>query len=108
MEHRDLRTRAALTLVVLASVLFAGATVTAYARHALFNSNQFANRATASLHDASVRDLVAERVTDGLVLKNKPDLLAARPLLISTVSALVGGKAFASLFHRAALDAHRA
>jgi len=31
-------------------------------------------------------------LTGGLVLRNKPDLLAARPLLISTVSALVGGK----------------
>lgn len=108
MRHSEARGRLATALVVAAAVLAVGATVAGYARHAVFNSGQFADRATASLHDSSVRSLVAERLTDGLVLKDEPDLLAARPLIISTVSALVGGKAFASLFHRGALDAHRA
>jgi hypothetical protein len=55
-----------------------------------------------------VRTLVGERVTDDVVLSQQEDLLAARPIIASTVSNLVGGGAFRSLFRRAALDAHRA
>jgi hypothetical protein len=72
------------------------------------SSEGFANRATATLDDPSVRDLLAERVTDRLVLRNRSELLTARPLIISAVSGIVGGGAFGGLFHRAALDVHRA
>ena len=47
-------------------------------------------------------------MTDEVVLPTEPDLLAARPLIDRRVSGIVGGGAFASLFRRAALDAHRA
>jgi hypothetical protein len=42
------------------------------------------------------------------VLRNDADLIAARPLIASTVSGIVGGGAFRSLFRGAVLDAHRA
>ena len=42
------------------------------------------------------------------MLRTEPDLLAARPLIVSAVSSIVGGGAFASLFRRAVRDAHRA
>ena len=79
-----------------------------YARRALFEPDQFADRATATLHDSSVRTLIGERVTDRVVLRHDADLLAARPLIASAISGVVGARAFGSLFHRAALDAHRA
>jgi hypothetical protein len=95
-------------LVVLTGVLLVLAALVGYARMTVVDSGRFADRATATLRDPGVRTLVAERVTDELVLANRSDLLAARPLIISAVSGLVGGEAFGSLFHRAALDVHRA
>ena len=55
-----------------------------------------------------MRTVIADRVTDQLVLRNRPDLLAARPLIAGTVSGLVGGEAFATILRAAARDAHRA
>ncbi len=104
----DARRSLATVLVVFASLLLAAATLTGYARRAFFDPDQFANRASATLHDSSVRTLIGERVTDRVVLRQNADLLAARPLIASAVAGLVGGRAFSSLFHRAALDAHRA
>jgi len=95
-------------LVALACVLLVGAVLAGYARRATFDSDGFANRATAALADENVRTLVADRVTDRLVLANAADLIAARPIIVSAISGVVGGSAFQSLFRRAALDVHRA
>jgi uncharacterized membrane protein HdeD (DUF308 family) len=98
----------ATALVVLASVLLVSATVSGYARLAFFSSGQFADRASAALAQPAVRAAIGERVTDEIVLRNDADLIAARPLIASTVSGIVGGGAFRSLFRGAVLDAHRA
>jgi hypothetical protein len=95
-------------LVVLASLAVMLALVAAYARQAAVDSNQFANRATVALHDDSVRSLIAQKVTDELVLKNEADLIAARPIIESVASEIVGGRAFTSLFRKAVRDLHRA
>jgi hypothetical protein len=102
------RRTASSALTVVAAILLVGASLAGYAQRALLDSDQFADRATAALRDPAVRDVVGERVTDGLVLRNQPDLQTARPLIVSAVSGIVGGGAFSGLFHRAALDAHRA
>src|SRR4029453_3473303 len=104
----DARRSLATALVVLPAVLLTAATLAGYARRAFFDPDQFADRAAATLSDPSVRTLVSERVTDDVVLSHQEDLLAARPIIASTVSSVVGGGAFRSLFRRAALDAHRA
>jgi len=95
-------------LVVLASVFLVLAVATGYARRAVFNSDQFANRATAALEDENVRSLIAERVTDDVVLRHQSDLLAARPLIESATSTVVGSGAFAAIFRSAVRDVHRA
>ena len=104
----DTRRSLATSLVVLTAVLLAGATLAGYARRAFFDSDQFADRAAATLSDPSVRALVADRVTDGVVLRHQEDLLSARPIIASTISEVVGAPAFRGLFRGAALDAHRA
>ncbi len=104
----DARRAVATGLVVLMSLLLVAATLAGYARRALFDPDQFADRATATLHDSSVQTLIADRVTDDVVLRKEADLLAARPIIASAISGVVGGGAFRSLFHRAALDTHRA
>ena len=98
----------ATVLVVIASVLLVGATVAGYARLAVFNSDQFADRAAAALAQPAVRTAIGDRVTDEVILRNDADLIAARPLIASAVSGIVGGGAFRSLVRRAVLDAHRA
>jgi len=95
-------------LVVLAAIFMALALVAAYARRTIVDSDQFANRATAALRDESVRTVIAERVTDEVVLKRQADLLAARPLIESAMSGIVGGGAFSGLFRTAVRDVHRA
>ena len=42
------------------------------------------------------------------MLRQEPDLLAARPLVASAVAGVIGGDAFASLFRRGVRDVHRA
>jgi hypothetical protein len=95
-------------LVVLASLALVLSLVAGYVQRAAVDSDQFANRATAALEDDSVRSLIAERVTDQLVLKNEEDLLAARPIIQSVASTLIGSRAFRSLFRSAVRDVHRA
>jgi hypothetical protein len=104
----DARRALATALVVLTALLLVGATLTGYARRALLNSDQFADRAAATLGDPSVRSLVGELVTDDVILRHQADLLSVRPAIASAVEEIVGGGAFRSLFRRAALDAHRA
>jgi hypothetical protein len=99
---------AARALLVLAALLLAATIASAYAWRVVFDSEQFADRATAALQDPSVRQAIADRVTDGLVLERQPDLVAGRPLIAATVAQIVGGDAFAGLFRRGVADVHRA
>ena len=80
----------------------------AYADRALFNSDQFANRAADALRDERLRDVVAAGITDDLVLRADADLLAARPLIEAVASGVVGSDAFTSVFRAGVRDLHRA
>jgi hypothetical protein len=95
-------------LLIATAVLLVAAAIAAYTWRAVFDGDQFANRATAALQDERVRPAVADRVTDDLLLRATPDLLAARPIISSAVAGVVGGDAFVALFRRAAIDAHSA
>ena len=99
---------AARVLVVLAAVAILLALVAAYARQSAVDSDQFANRAGAALRDDSVRSLLAQKITDEVVLKNEADLIAARPIIDSVASEIIGSRAFTGLFRRAVRDVHRA
>jgi hypothetical protein len=102
------RPLAARVLVVLACVVLVLALVAGYVRLTVINSDQFANRATAALRDDSVKSLIAEKITDEVVLKNEADLIAARPIIESVASEIVGGRAFTSLFRASVRDVHAA
>ena len=95
-------------LVALASVALVLALVVGYVRRAAVDSEQFANRATVALKDDSVRSLIAERVTDQVVLARASELTAVRPLVESVVSSVVGGRAFTGAFRSSVRDVHRA
>jgi hypothetical protein len=102
------RSAAVGALVVLASVALVLALVFGYVRRAAVDPGQFANRATVALKDDSVRSLIAEQVTDQIVLARASDLIAARPLIESVVSSVVGGRAFTGAFRSGVRDVHRA
>jgi hypothetical protein len=95
-------------LVVVASLVMLLALVAGYARHALVDSDQFANRATEALRADSVSTLIAERITDQVVLKNNRDLIAARPIIESITGDVVTSPAFTALFRSGVRDVHRA
>src|ERR687896_1197462 len=107
MGQRSRRVVVVRLLVVSASAVIALALVAGYARRAAVDSDQFANRATAALRDDSVRAVVAERITDDVVLESAADLTAARPIIQSAASGIVGSRAFTGLFRSAVRDVHR-
>ena len=95
-------------LVALASVALFLAVIAGYLDRALFNSDQFANRAADSLRDERVRSVVATGITDDLVLRADADLIAARPLIEAVASGVVGSDAFTGVFRAGVRDLHRA
>jgi hypothetical protein len=99
---------AATALIVAAALTLAASLVVGYASDALFDSEEFAERATAALDDEAVQTRVAELVTDDLVLAAEGDLIGARPVIESVTSGIVGGGAFRGLLRTAVRDVHRA
>jgi len=98
---------ASILLMFLGAVCVIAAIIFAYARTTVLDSNQFADRATSTLDEAAVRDLVASKITDQVVLRANRNLVAVRPLIQSAAGVIVGSRPFQSLFHRAAQDLHR-
>jgi hypothetical protein len=105
MRGRGLGSR---VLVVLAAIALLLALLAAYAWRTVVDSDQFANRAAAALRDDRVRTLIAERITDRVVLARQANLQAARPLIQSTAAEVVGSRAFSGLFRSAVRDVHAA
>src|SRR5688500_2065435 len=105
-----MRGRAALSwlLAGLAALFSCAALLPSYVDDAIFDSDEFAARASAALENESVRAEVARRVTDDLVLEANADLVGFRPLIEEAVADLIGGRAFDSLFRAAVADVHSA
>ena len=75
--------------------------------HAVFDSGAFADRAAASLEDARVADLAADRITT-TIIEQSPDLTAVRPIILVTVRGLVVLQPMRALLRTAARSAHDA
>ena len=99
---------ASIALAALAAVCLLGAVVVGYASLAIFDADQFADRAVSALDDEAVQEEIGTLITDDLVLKADADLVAARPVIQGVVSGIVGGSVFQSLFATAVRDVHRA
>ena len=76
-------------------------------RRGLFDSDTFADRLAGSLDDRRVSAYVADEMTSA-VLREKPDLVAVRPLLLSTAQGVVSSDAFQSIVRVTARQAHAA
>src|SRR5262245_35356131 len=78
----------------------------AYAARAFFQPDAFADRAAASLAEPGVAQLVATRLTDDLI-KQRRDLTAFRPIILSATEGLVSSAPFRAIVRRAAKIAHQ-
>jgi len=79
-----------------------------YLGRAVLRPEPFADRAVATLRDQAVQDDVADHLTDAFVQSGSGDLVAVRPAIRALTGSIIGTNAFAALFRRGVLDAHRA
>jgi len=97
---------ARLAFVVGGSCLVFGA-VGSTLSHSTFNARVFGNRAASSLDDPGVSAFVADRITTE-VLRQSPDLIAVRPLILVTVRELIALEPMRALVRTAARSSHQA
>lgn len=100
------RRRASIALAVLGAALMLLGGVFLYASEALFDSGEFAERAASALEDEDVREPLADAIVDGLIERAEPDLVNARPVLVSVTSGILDSGAFRAIFREAAKRAH--
>jgi hypothetical protein len=99
------RVAAGLCAALSVFALAAGA-ILLYLRVELLDKDGFADRAVEAVRDPQVRATIADRVV-GAALEVEPDLLSARPLLVSAVRGAIDTPAFEGLVRAAAINAHR-
>ncbi len=87
-------------------LLFVGGFTMATAR-GLLDPDQFSSRLAASLEDEGVARYVADRLADAVVAQ-KPDLVAVRPILLSTLTGILRSDAFRGVLRTAVRSSHRA
>src|SRR5215213_3179182 len=103
-----MRRAAALTMVVLAAVLFGAAAIAWYADDTLVDDQEFATRLTSSLDDGEVRGVVGDQIVTGLTSSAVPDALIVRPLIVPLVAAVAEAPVFRRTVHGALASRHRA
>lgn len=107
-SNRGVRRRLAPILATIGVfALLAGLTI-GYMERVLFDSDQFAARAAATLESDAVKDEIAVLITDEVVISAEADLVAFRPLIEGVTGQVVGSSAFRSLFRSTVADLHRA
>ena len=95
------------SLATLGVLLVAVGATLATVRLGLFDSGAFADHLAESLNDERVSAYVADEITSA-VLREKPDLVAVRPIILSTARGAVSSDAFQSVVRAAAREAHAA
>jgi len=98
---------AARVLAPLAAIVLLVTLLTGYANRVLFDSDRFADHVVAALSDDAVRDEVAVKITDEVVLRADRDLVALEPVIEGAAGEIVGAKAFQGLVRAAVRDLHR-
>jgi hypothetical protein len=106
MKVDRVRTVATFTGSALCILSITAGLVLSYAARVLFRPESFADRVAASLAEPRVATLVATRLTDGLI-KQRRELTAFRPIILSTSESLVSSSPFRAVVRRAAKVAHR-
>ncbi len=82
------------------------AVVAGYTRAALFDSQNFGDRAVEAVRAEPVRTAIATAFADELI-RQEPQLVSARPLLISGAESVLASRASGGVISRTARDLHR-
>jgi len=93
-------------LLVLASIALFFGTLTLYVRATILDEREFADRATATLEDSDVRQVVSRRIVDEAIEQGSAELIQAKPLLESAVAAALDTGAFQAIFKQAARNVY--
>ncbi len=93
-----------LVSLAVASTVFASFTL--WARAQLLDSQQFATTTTSVLDSSAVRDVLATRITDAIMLQVDPQLAAQRPVVERATADVVDSPGFAEVFGAAVASAH--
>ncbi len=106
---RDARLRRVVThsLAALGVLLVALGATLAQVWSGLFDSQTFADQLAESLNDERVSAYVADEITSA-VLREKPDLVGVRPIILSTAQGAVSSEAFRSIVRVTAREGHAA
>jgi hypothetical protein len=102
---RDLLAR---VLLVVSAVLIVAAGAAGYVRYELLSQEEFSDRAAAALTDDDVRAVLAREITDRVVLRSEPDLVAAMPLIEAAVAGIAGSEPFLAVFESGVRRLHAA
>lgn len=93
-------------LLVLATVALVLGITAVYVRTELAEPQPFADRAVAALRSDAVQSVIAEEVAVDLLERRTPDLVAARPLVLTAIEAVLQTEQFGRVLRRAAVTAH--
>jgi hypothetical protein len=94
-----------LVLIIIGALLFFVSGVLLTTGRGILDEDAFSRRLSASLHDERVASFVADRITDGIVAQ-RPNLIALRPVLETSVRSVVRSEAFGAVVRTAARTVH--
>ncbi len=97
--------RRSLVLIVLGAVLFFLSGLLLTTGRGILNEDAFARRLSASLRDEGVASFLAGKITDGIIAQ-RPNLVAFRPILETSVRGVVRSEAFGAVVRTGARTAH--
>jgi hypothetical protein len=97
--------RAQTLLVVIGATLIFLTTIVVITARGILDPDQFAKRLARSLGDERVAAYVAGQVTNGII-KARPNLISVRPILESSVRAVVSSQPFRAVVRSSARSAH--
>jgi hypothetical protein len=104
----DGRRHVSTALVVVATVAAIVAVLASWAERTLFDSPEFADRATVTLRSAPVRQALADVLADRLAASGVADLSSFRSVLVPLLEDVEQTDGFKQLFRAAIVEVHRA
>ncbi|MGX6448621.1 hypothetical protein ACVU7I_11220, partial [Patulibacter sp. S7RM1-6] len=93
-------------LLALAVIVLVAGIAAVYVRTELAEPEAFADRSVAALRSDAVQTVIAEEVAVDVLERQQPDLVAARPLVLTAIEAVLQTRQFERVFRRAAVTAH--
>lgn len=101
-------TRIGNALTVLVTLALFGGLTLMWIERAVFDEQQFANRATRLLDSSEVRNALATEIVDEVIQNGASQLVPYRSVVISVADQVTATPAFKAIFREAVVQAHRA